>query len=65
MAKFVYNNAKNASINYTIFELNCSNYLRVLLKKNVNSHLKSHSTDKLAKKLNKLIEVYCQNLFYI
>ena len=36
-----------------------------LFKDNVNVRLKTCSTDKLAKKLRELIEICCQNLFYI
>ena len=64
MAKFAYNNAKTASTGHTSFELNYGYHPRVLFKKNVDPYLKSCSADKLAKELRKLIEVYCQNLFY-
>ena len=64
MAKFAYNNVKNASIDHTPFESNCGHYLRVLFKEDVNFYLKSYFTNKLAKKLRELIEICCQNLFY-
>ena len=65
MVKFTYNNAKNASTNCTLFELNYSYYSRVLFKKDIDPHLRSHFANELAEKLRKLIEVCCQNLFYI
>ena len=36
MAKFAYNNAKNASIGHMPFELNCDYYLCVFFKENTN-----------------------------
>ncbi len=36
MAKFDYNNAKNASTGHTPFELNCGYHLRVSFEENVN-----------------------------
>ena len=57
MANFTYNNAKNVSTNYTVFELNCGYHSKVLFKKDVNLCLKSCSADKLAKKLRELIKI--------
>lgn len=57
MAKFTYNNAKNASIGYIPFELNCSYYDQVLFKENINSHLRSCFANKLADQLKKLIKI--------
>ncbi len=65
MAKFVYNNAKNASTSYIPFELNCKFYLWVLFKKNVNPSSRSCLANKLADKLRELIEICCQNLLHI
>ena len=64
MAKFTYNNAKNISICYMPFKLNCDYHLRVLFEKDINFYSKSCSIDKLAKELRELIEICCQNLFY-
>ena len=64
MTVFAYNNAINASTGYTPFELNCGYYARILFEKHVDTNSKSSSADKLAKELKKLIEIYCQNLFY-
>ena len=36
MAKFVYNNAKNAGISYTSFKLNYGYYYCVFFKKDIN-----------------------------
>ncbi len=36
MAKFAYNNTKNASTGHTPFELNCSYHPRVSYKKDIN-----------------------------
>ena len=33
MARFDFNNAKNASTGYTLFKLNCGSYQSVFLKK--------------------------------
>ena len=65
MAKFAYNNIKNAKIGHTPFKLNCGYHLRILFKKDVNPNSKSCYDNKLAKKLRKLMKVYYQNLFYI
>ncbi len=64
MAKFVYNNAKNASTGHTPFKLNCGHYPRVSFEEDVDSHLRSCFANKLAKELRKLMEVCCQNLLY-
>ena len=64
IAKFGYNNAKNASTGHTPFELNCSFYLRVSFKYNVDFCYRSCSTNKLAKKLKELIDICQQNLLY-
>ena len=48
MAKFDYNNAKNTSTGYMLFEFNCGYYSRILYKKEVDSHSKSKSADKLS-----------------
>ena len=64
MAKFVYNNAKNTNISYTLFKLNCGYYPKMLFKNKADLHSKSCSTNKLAKELRELIEIYCQNLLH-
>ena len=64
MTEFVYNNAKNVSINHTQFELNYGYYPCVLLKNDANSRSKSHSAKELAKELKDLMSIYQQNLFH-
>ena len=62
MAEFAYNNAKNASIGYTLFELNCGFYPRVSYEKDVHPSLKSKIANQLATELYTLIFVYRENL---
>lgn len=65
MAKFAYNNIKNANISPTPFELNYGFYPQVLFKKDINLHSKSYLANKLVDKLRELMKVYYQNLLYI
>ena len=65
MAKFFHNNVKNASTNYTPFELNCDYYPKISFKKDVDPYLKSCSVNKLAEKLRELMKVCYQNLLHI
>ena len=51
IAKFAYNNAKNASIGYTPFELNCSYYPRVFFEKNTDPCSWLKTADKLSTEL--------------
>lgn len=51
MARFAYNNAKNTSINYIVFELNCGFYPRVFYEEDIDLRFQSKSTDVLATKL--------------
>ena len=62
MAKFAYNNSKNGSTGHITFKLNCGYYPRILYKKEVNSHSKSKSADKLSAKLRELLIVCQENL---
>ena len=64
IAKFAYNNAKNASINHILFKLNCDYHPKISFTKDINFRLRSCSANKLIKELRKLIDVYCQNLLY-
>ena len=64
MAEFIYNNGKNASTGYTLFELNYGYYLKVLFKEDVDPRSKSCSANKLAEKLRELIEICYQNLLH-
>ncbi len=65
LAKFAFNNTKNASTGHTLFELNCDYHSRVSFKEDVDPRSRSCSANKLAKKLRELIKVCCQNLFHI
>ena len=64
MAKFAYNNAKNASTSHTSFELNCSYHPRVSFEENVVFRSKSRFANKRVRELRELIEVCCQNLLH-
>ena len=64
MEEFTYNNAKNASISYTPFELNFGYHPWILYKEKVDSHSKSKSADKLLAKIKKLIIICQENLYY-
>ncbi len=65
MVEFTYNNVKNASTSYTSFKLNYDYHPKVFFEEDVSPHSRSHSTNKLAEELRKLIEVCCQNLLHI
>ena len=62
MAKFVYNNAKNASTGYTLFELNCGYYPRVSYKEDLDPRSKLKTAEKLSFELQNLMAVCQQNL---
>ena len=66
MAKFAYNNAKNASTGYTPFELNCRYYPHISYKEKETFNLcsKSKTAEKLSSKLRELMIVSQQNLFH-
>lgn len=51
MAKFTFNNAKNASIGYMLFKLNYNYYFWILYKKDINSRSKLKITDEQANNL--------------
>ena len=64
MIEFTYNNAKNASSGYTLFELNFGYHRKVFFEEDIDPHMKSCSTNKLAEELRELIKVCCQNLLH-
>ena len=64
MAEFAYNNAKNTNTSYTLFELNCSYYLKVFFEENVDLCSNFCSANKLVEELGKLIEICYQNLVH-
>ena len=61
MAEFAYNNAKNASTGYTLFELNCSYHPHVSYKKDMDPCSRYKSADNLASKLRELMVVCREN----
>ena len=64
IAKFIYNNAKNVSTGHTPFELNYGYHPWILYEKEVDSHSKSKSADKLSAELRELIIICQENLYY-
>ena len=64
MAKFAYNNAKNASTGHLPFELNCGYHSWMSYKEEVDSHSKSKSADELSPELRELMIVCWENLYH-
>lgn len=64
MTKFVYNNMKNASTGYIIFELNCNHHLYSFYEKDINPYSQSKSIKEIANKFRDLIIIYKENLYY-
>ncbi len=64
MAKFAYNNTKNASTSHTPFELNCGYQPKVSFEEDIDPCLRSRSVNELAEELKELREVCCQNLLH-
>ena len=64
MAEFAYNNAKNTSIGYTPFELNCGYHPCVSFKEDIDPRFRSKTADKLLAELQELITVCRQNLYH-
>lgn len=58
MAKFAYNNVKNARTSHTLFELNYSYYSCIFYKKKIDPYSKSKPADDLASELRELMVVY-------
>lgn len=58
MAKFVYNNAKNANTRHKFFKHNYNYHFRVFFKDKTNFYSKSRSVNKSAKKLRDLMLIY-------
>lgn len=65
MAKFVYNNCKNANNSYISFEFNYSYHLYISFKNKVYLHFRSYLANKLVNKLKNLMIIWQQNKFYI
>ena len=64
IAKFAYNNTKNASTGHIAFELNYGYHLCVFFKENNNPCLQLKTADKLSTKLEELMIVCQKNLYY-
>ena len=64
MAKFAYNNAKNASIGHMSFELNCGYHTWMSYEKNIDPRSQSKLVDKLSAELRGLMIFYQENLYY-
>ena len=64
MAKFAYNNTKNASTGHTPFDLNCSYHPWMSYKKDVKPHFQSKLANKLSAKLRELMIVCQENLHH-
>ena len=64
MAEFTYNNTKNASTGFTLFELNCRYHPRIFYKKNLNPRSQSKTVEKLSSKLRNLMAACQQNLYH-
>ena len=64
MAEFVYNNAKNSSFGYTLFELNCGYHPRMSYKKDVKPRFKSKSANELSAELKELMIICQENLHH-
>ena len=62
MAKFAYNNIKNANISHTSFKLNCGFYSQATYKKDINPRFWLKLIEKLATKLRELMAIYKENL---
>lgn len=64
MTKFIYNNTKNISLDYTFLKLNYEYHLYVFSEEDIDLCLKSHSAKKLAKELKSQMSICQQNLIY-
>ena len=62
--EFIYNNAKNASIDHIFFKLNYQNPPWVSYKKYLNPHSKSKTAEKLSFELQNLMAACQQNLYH-
>ena len=65
MAEFAYNNAKHASTEYTLFELNCGYHPRVFYEEDVDPHSRSKAANELTKELRNLIIVCRESLQHV
>lgn len=65
MAEFAYKNAKNASTDNTLFELNCDYNPYTSYEKDIDTRFQSQSLDKLAKKLQNIMTICKENLYHV
>lgn len=61
-AKFAYNNAKNASTGYMLFEFNCGYHCYVFFEDKIDLYLRFCSVNKLTKMRRELISICYQDL---
>lgn len=64
MAKFAYNNTKNANTGHTLFKLSYKYYSKVFLQDETNFCLRFYSAKILVDELRELIKISYQNLLY-
>ena len=64
MAEFAYNNAKNASTNFTSFKLNCGYHPQISYKKDLDPLSKSKTAKELSSELRELMTICQQNLHH-
>ncbi len=62
MAKFAYNNTKNASTGHTLFELNYDYHPQASYEEDVDLHFWSKSADELVTELKELMAICKENL---
>ena len=65
MAKFAYNNTKNANTGHTPFELNCGYHPHVFFKKDTDPRSWSKTADELLAELWELMAVCRENLYHL
>ena len=64
MDEFTYNNAKNANIGHTSFELNCGYYPCIPFEKDINFYFQLKIADELSVELRELMIIYWENLHH-
>ncbi len=64
IAKFAYNNTKNARIGHILLKLNCDYHPKFFFDEDIEFCSKFCSANELAEELEELMEVCYQNLLY-
>ena len=64
IAKFAYNNTKNANTGHTLFKLNCNYHPYFFFEEDTNPRSQSKSADKLSAELQDLMIVCQENLHH-